>query len=152
MNKFKYKFNLKIILVIVLGYALSLACLIMNIIRIINTVQAGETGPYAIISIAVALLMSLAFIVIITSLLIDSSYVFEDKLLAIKFGLIKSTIDYSKIKQIVWFKENNKLTLYLSDESFTNVVINDNEYEAFAKTLQEKSPSISFHIEIDSTK
>ena len=152
MEKFKFKFTAIIYVLIVLGFAFTAVCLVMNIVRIGKVIASDTIDAYTIISIALAILMCAAFSVLIIALLVDSSYVFEQKFLVIKFGLIKSNVDYTTIKQIVWFKETNKLTVYYTDESFNNIIIADDEYELFANTLISHNPSISFHIDINTSK
>ena len=96
--------------------------------------------------------MSIAFIVIITALLVDSSYNFEQNSLSIKFGFIKNVYSYKNIKQLVWFKENNKLTMYFDDESFLTVVIDEKDYLPFANSLTAKNPKIVYYEDINTQK
>lgn len=149
MEKFKYKFATKIYILLALGFILTAVCLVMNVIRIGKIIATDTSNTYAIISVAIAILMCVAFSVIMISLLIDSSYVFEPKFLVLKFGIIKTNTDYTKIKQIVWFKQTNKLTIYHDDETFSTIVISDNEYELFANTLIAHNKNIRFHVDID---
>ena len=150
MNRYRYKFSGKIIIVASIGLLLAAVCLILNVLRLVKLIIAEVTSVYAVISIAVAMIMSVAFLVLITALFADSRYIFEKNFLVTKFGLIKSAADYKKIKQIVWFKEINKLTVFHEDESFTNVVIDDGQFEAFAEELKAHNPSVVYYEDISS--
>ena len=150
MEKFKYKFSAVLYVLMGLGVAIAIACLIMNIIRCVNLFTDGNPSGYDIISFVLPMLISVAFIVIIASLLYDSSYCFESQSLVLKFGFIKNRFDYSKIKQIVYFKSSNKLTVYYTDESFTNIVIKDADFEIFAKTLVAHNEKINYYENLDS--
>ena len=150
MKRYRYKFSGKIIAVASVGLIIAAACFIMNIIRLVNLIKAEEAGVYAVISVAVAMIMSVAFTVIIAALFADSRYVFEDKFLIVKFGFIRNTYEYKKIKQIVWFKGVNKLTVFFFDESFSNIVIDDSQYTAFADELKAHNPAIVYYEDINS--
>ena len=152
MNRYRYKFSGKIFIVASIGLLLAAVCLILNAIRLIKLISSEEVGVYAVISVAVAMIMSVAFLVIITALFVDSRYIFEKNFLVTKFGLIKNTADYKTIKQIVWFKEVNKLTVFHEDGSFTNIVINDNEYQAFAEELRSHNANIVYYEDITTSE
>ena len=145
MSKFRYKFSAKILILTVLGAVLAVTCLVWNIVRLVRIIQSEDVGAYAVISVAVAIFMSLVFIFLIAAMLVDSSYVFEKNYLTVKFGFIKTAYKYSEIKQIVWFKDNNKLTMFHEDESFTNVVISDNFYREFSDELIKHNDKIIYH-------
>ena len=150
MNRYKYRFSGKIFAVTAVGLLLAAVCLILNIVRLVNLIAAESVGIYTIISVAVAIIMSVAFIVIIIAMLADSRYIFEKNFLVTKFGFIRNTTDYKTIKQIVWFKEVNKLTVFYDDERFANIVISDGEYQAFAEELRSHNPNIIYFEDITS--
>lgn len=152
MSKFRYKFSPKILLLAVLGAALAVTCLVWNIVRLVKIILSQDVIAYAVISVAVAIFMSLVFLVLIAAMLIDSSYVFEKNYLTVKFGFIKTGYKYSEIKQIVWFKENNKLTMFHEDESFTNVVISDNFYREFADELIKRNDKTVYFEDLGKNK
>ena len=144
MDKFRYKFSPKILILTLIGAALAVTCLVWNIVRLVRLIMSEDVGAYAVISVAVAILMSVVFLVLMAAMLIDSSYVFGKNYLTVKFGFIKTTYKYSEIKQIVWFKENNKLTMFHEDESFSNVVISDNFYREFTDELIKHNDKIVY--------
>ena len=152
MEKFKYKLNSKIYILFVIGAILSTICFVWNIIRLVNYIQANTIEPYAVISVSLAILMSIAFIVIMTSIVASSWYIFEKNIFITKLGILKTTTEYKKIKQIVWFKEENKLTIFHTDETFTNILINDNEYQSFVNVLIEHNKNIVYYEDINSKK
>jgi len=149
MDKYKYKFSVKLFVLMGLGFLLAIACFIWNVIRIFGLVEDGISDAYTIISVSVAVLMSIAFVVIISALLVDSSYVFEQNNLVIKFGFIKNVYSYKDIKQLVWFKANNKLTIFFKDESFLTVVIEEKDYLPFANSLTKKNEKIVYYEDIN---
>ena len=149
MDKYKYKFSIKLYVLMGLGFLLAVACFIWNVIRIFRLIEDGITDAYTIISVSVAILMSIAFVVIISALLVDSSYVFEQNNLVIKFGFIKNVYSYKDIKQLVWFKSNNKLTIYFKDESFLTVVIEEKDYLPFANSLTQKNEKVVYYEDIN---
>lgn len=151
MKKFSYKFSGMLYAVIAVGLAVAAFSLVWNIVKIVQNILANTVVAYYIISYSVAIIMSAVFLVLIIAMLLDSGYILDDSL-TVKFGLIKTTYEYKKIKQLVWFKENNKLTFFHDDESFTNVVIRDTEYEAFAEALKEKAPNIVYFVDINEKK
>lgn len=149
MDKYKYKFSIKLYVLMGIGFLLAVACFIWNVIRIFRLIEDGITDAYTIISVSVAILMSIAFVVIISALLVDSSYVFEQNNLVIKFGFIKNVYSYKDIKQLVWFKTNNKLTIYFKDESFLTIVIEEKDYLPFANSLTLKNEKVVYYEDIN---
>ena len=149
MEKFKYKFSVKLYIAMAAGTVLAVACLILNIIRLIKLAASDAPLVYDVISVAVAIVMSVGFIVIVAALFIDSSYVFGEKMLTVKFGIIRTSVEYKKIKQIVWFKANDKLTVFYDDESFGNIVISSEFYNGFVSTLLSHRPEIVYYEDLD---
>lgn len=145
MEKFKYKFALHYYVLIIAGILLALACLILNLIRYIGIFIKNGANANNVITLSVLIIVTIAALVIFTATLIDSSYVLDKRGLTIKFGVIKTLIDYNNIKQIVLFKTNNKLTVFLKDETFNNIVISDTEYPAFVSALLEKNSKIVYY-------
>lgn len=144
MQNFKFKFSKKIYIVIAIGFIIATACLVINTIRLVALIQAGRLDPYNVISIIIALIMCLAFYVIMIALLLDSSYNFEATKLVAKFGLIKTSSEYKNMHSVVWNKETNKLSIVFNDKSYSVVIIEDGEYQAFAKALQQKNSKIVY--------
>ncbi len=152
MDKFKYKFSIKIYIVAAIGTLLAVACFIFNVIRLVNFVKNDLTTAYNIISVSIAIIMSIGFLVIILAMFFDSAYIFGESVLTVKFGVIRSNTEYSKIKQLVYFKANNKLTIFYEDESFNNIVISENEYSAFAQRLLLEKPDLIYYEDINEQK
>ena len=144
MEKFKFKYATYHYILLVAGLLLSVGCIVYNVVNLLTAINKDLVTAYKIITFSVVVIVSVASIVIFVSMLISSCYVLDDKGVSIKFGVIKTFIEYKKIKQVVLFASNNKLTIFLSDETFDNIVIDRNEYQAFVKALLDKNPKIVY--------
>ncbi|MBQ3234911.1 MAG: hypothetical protein IJA97_02000 [Clostridia bacterium] len=145
MNKFKYNFSKLFYIVAGVGSLIAIACIILNALRYSSYVQKGiELNFYNYLSLGFAIVLSLAFIVIIICALISSKYtVYEDKVV-LRWGIIKNTVKLSEVKEIKFATDNGKLYFIFEDESYFTIVINPSLYEKFVDEVKAKNSKITY--------
>ena len=99
MEKFKFKYATYHYILLVAGLLLSVGCIVYNVVNLLTAINKDLVTAYKIITFSVVVIVSVAAIVIFVSMLISSCYVLDDKGVSIKFGVIKTFIEYKKIKQ-----------------------------------------------------
>lgn len=145
MEKFKFKYAFYHYILLIAGIVLSVGCIIYNIITLASAVSKDLVNSYKIISFSVIVIVCIVAIIVFTSMIISSGYVLGERGVTIQFGIIKTLIEYNKIKQIVLFSSNNKLTVFLTDETFNNIVIRESEYDSFVSALTSKYSKITYY-------
>lgn len=144
-ESFSYKFGWKILVAIGLGTLLAIVYFIVSLYYLIRNFSVGEPSAYTIITHVLGIVMSSVFLVLVISILFSSAYIVGDGKLIVKFGLIKTVYEYKKLKQLVWFTDNNTLAVFHDDESFTNIVIKKEDFDAFVDAMKANAPNIAFY-------
>lgn len=144
MKYFKYYFSMWVYVFIALGSCAAITSLVLNIRNLINYVQEGSGNAYRFITIALILLMSLAFLVIVIAMIFKSGYKVEKEKLTVRFGIIKSTFKIKDIVGIRKYMEEKRLVLFFADNSYMRVVVKPELFGEFISSLIEINKKIEF--------
>lgn len=147
MKVFKYKFTKLTISLIYAGIALCFVGLGINIYSIIAADLKSSTNIiYPIIQYTLLFLIPIVLLVLLISLLLSSYYSIDNKTLKTSFGIIKSNYDINEITTVMLDRTNNKLSVFLKNNSFFVIVVKEEWYEEFIDTLCKANPSIEYTI------
>lgn len=149
MKKFKYRLTLTIKILLILGLLVACGCFVLQIIRF---AKGNVITTYNYISAILCLVLSAAFIVTSISVLVNSGFTFTDKALKINWGIIKSEFPYSAIVRAVNFTKSGQFVMYLKDDSYFVVYVDESDYTAFADALAKKNERISYEINTEEIK
>ncbi len=152
-KKYKFKFPKLWIIIAVFGLLLALACVALNAYRFVGFIQRNEDpGIYGYMSLILAALICLGFIVIVVWAAISSYYEITNKQVILRWGPIKNVIDMSEVSEIKFTTGAKKLELVFTDESYFLIVINKEWIEDFINELTEKFPKIPYIQETEPPK
>ncbi len=144
MKSYKFRFSKLIFILAIAAIAVAAGGGIgWTVYRMINigfqTVTLG-------IQYVVLLLVSVLIIVLLTSILIRSSYKIKDKEVVLWFGFIKSSYKIADIESVHLFTKTNKLVLYFKNERYTVIVVKPEWYNEFIKELLSKNDKIRYDV------
>lgn len=152
-KKYKFTFSKKIIIIALIGIVLAIACITLNVSKIIKNIQDNvNIGLYNNLSIAIAIILSLFLIVIVISAFISSYYKITDRAVVLRWGVISNTIKIEEIKEIKLLTDSKKLELVFEDESFFVIVVNDEWKQEFIDEFKQKHPKILYIQETEPPK
>ena len=144
-KKYKFKFPPLWIIIAVVGLAVAIACVVLNVIRFLGFIDRNEDpGIYGYMSLILAIIICIGFIVLIIAAAISSYYEITNKQVILRWGLIKNVIDMSEVSEIKFVTGSKKLELVFKDESYFLIVINPDWIEDFITELKEKFPKIPY--------
>lgn len=147
MKIFKYKFTKLTISLIYIGIALCVVGLGLNVYALMTSnISESANIVYPIIQYTLMFLIPIALLVILISLVFSSYYSINGKTLKTSFGIIKSKYDISEIQSIVLDRTNNKLSVFMKDNTFFVIVVKEEWYEDFIDTLCKANPLIEYTI------
>ena len=146
MKSFKIKFKplIWVLLLTVLGFSLAgCAWNIYNVIVYlpINTIKT--------VTSAIMCLLCLILTAVSLSIAVFSKYTVDGKNLTVCFGVIKTKLAITEIKEVCHFKKSDKLVVYSLDDKYTVIIIPPSEYDNFVLALREYNKSIVFDVRID---
>ena len=144
MNKYKYNYSKLVLTLIILGIPLALACIVMNVLRLIKSYADFNAYNYA--SVFVVIAVSIAYLVIAIALLIDSSYYVTDKHFVLKWGVLKNEIELKSITRIVYNTATDKLAIYYNDDNFFMLNAKNVNYGELAEIINEKNNRVVFEM------
>ncbi|MBR5439125.1 MAG: hypothetical protein IKV61_02790 [Clostridia bacterium] len=145
MNKYKYKFSRIATVLLIAGMVLALACITLNVVRIANLAKDNIVASvYDVMSIIIAFLLSIFFIVFAVFALTNSYYIITDRGVSFKCGFISTKLDASEVKEIKFEAVKNKLEIVFNDETFFVVVIEAKSYEPFIVEFRSKFTKIPY--------
>ena len=145
MKKFKYTFSKLIIALFIVGMAIAVASIVVNVINTVNHYKGNyEFTGYDWFLLILIVALSVFFIVIAISCLINSNYVIKDKKIVLSWGFIKNEIDLNEVKEMKYYPQKNRLELIFTDDSFFVVsTLNSWAYE-FIDLIKEQAPKITY--------
>lgn len=143
MKKFRFVFTRLILLTIISCISLAAVALTVNIIKLIRD---DFTLIYYKISCIFMIVMCAAVFIIVIALIISSNYVFEEKLLKIKFGFLSNKIGYDKITTVYKLSKAQKLIIYFDKGRHMFICIKKESYDAFTETLLKHNKNILYDI------
>ena len=143
--KYKYKFTPVLWVLFALGYVLSVACFAWNLVRLVTALSNNiELNAMNFASIVLCLALSALFAVFITSVILRSYYVVQNKKLIVRFGLTKDEFSVTDVDKIVKNVRTDKLTLSFKDESTYSVVIETRFFDDFSNELMSANRYIEY--------
>ena len=99
------------------------------------------------------LLVAIALVTLILSVALSSSYQLKEDKLVMKLGILSNKISYAKIKKIVLYKKEDKLSIYYDEKTKKNafmvVLIKAEDYDDFTTSLRDKNSKILYEISSD---
>lgn len=147
MKTFKYKFTKITISLIYIGILLCFAGIGINLYSVLTSNISEEANPlFPIIRYTLLFLIPLVLLVLLISLILSSYYSIDERFLKTSFGIIKSKYDLKEIQAIMLDRTNNKLSVYLKNNSFFVIVVKEDWYEDFIDTLCKSNPQIEYTI------
>ena len=144
-KKFKYNFTKLFYVIAAVGAVIAILCIVFNVINFVKLI-GNNIAPslYQYGSLILAVVLSIAYIVLVVAALFKSYYFITDKELVLKWGLIKNTLSLNDAKEIKLTTNTSKLELVFEDESWFNIAINNNLKEEFVQDLKSKHEKIVF--------
>ncbi len=148
--KFSFKHSVTVIIVCIFILLLSAFSATVNVI---NLIKLKDLSFYNSFSRFLMLFVSVILIFFGASVLFFSYYKISDEKLTLNIGVIKITYLLKNVKSLTLFDKQKKLVLYLKDDSYSVIVIKENKFNEFVKSVTEKDKNIPFnYIGIDSEK
>ena len=146
MKSFKFRYSIAVWILLGLLIALSVAGLIWNIY---NVIAFWGNDWLKVATFTAICALALVLIVFGVSVSVYGRYVVKGGTLISYFGLLKTKYDIEDIVEITHFKKSNKLVTYFNDQTFTVIVIDQNEYTDFVMAIREVNPKITYDTQID---
>ena len=146
MKKFRFKYSATVWVLLAVVVILSTAGMVWNIFNLKEYLWAGafKVTVYALIVLITAFLSLFAL-----SVMAYGYYVIKKDCLYTQFGFVGSKVKISEITEITHFKKSNKLVAYFKDEKYSVIVIEEQNYDEFIKTLREINKEIKYSVKID---
>lgn len=148
MKKFRMKISVLVTVMLALGAACGLAGAVFNIIGLVNT-PPDNALRYAVLVLLI--ILAIFLLVLCASILIFPYYVIKGKRLHMFTGLINTSYDTEDITEIVYFKSQDKLVMYLSNDKFIILLLPKIKHEDFLKALRAVNPKIIYDNKINET-
>ena len=92
-NKFSYKFTTTTIIAVIVGIILAVACVFLNVDRLLKLLEADVQGIGSFLSVGLAILVGVLGVIFITAFLLCSNYTVTDTHLISRWGIIVSKYD-----------------------------------------------------------
>lgn len=144
-KKFKYNFTKWFYVIAGVGGIIAVLCIVFNVINFIKLFSDNvQPSFYQYASLILAVVLSVAYMVLVISAIISSYYYITDKTLVLKWGLIKNVLPLNDAKEIRLITNTNKLELVFEDESWFNIEISNSLKESFVSELKSKHEKIVF--------
>lgn len=140
IKSFKYKFTKLLICLAIAVIALCSAGIGLSIYRII---AFGINGVYDLLKSPFLILVCVSCIVIVTSILIKSQYVVDDKNFTIQFGFIKNIFPIKEITSVLLNSDLKKLTVYIGEQFFV-LSLSPEDNEELVKSLRNVNSNIDY--------
>ncbi|MGN0804537.1 MAG: hypothetical protein ACI4MS_04050 [Candidatus Coproplasma sp.] len=147
MKKYKYQFSKLMTALIIVAMALSVVGFAFNLYNCIARGIKGAVDPvYPILQYVLMFLITIALFAIMTSILLSSYYIIDEKYFKTKFGFIVSKYELERIASIEDNKKTNKLTVKFDNEEYIIIVVKQEWYNDFIESLLSANRNIEYSI------
>lgn len=145
MKKYKYNFPKSALIFMLLGIVVAIACCVWNIYRFLIIIKENiDPSIYDYLSLAIAILLSIAFIVIAICAYFNSYYVIKQNKVILNWGIIKTTVDLNEVKEIKLITDKNQLQLVFKDESYFIIATNTLDFSTFIEEIKSNKKEIVY--------
>lgn len=144
-KKYKYQFNKTFYVIAIVGALVALLCIGINVYRFISlSVKDIVPGFYEYLSLILAVVLSIGFIVFVASALIKSYYEVTEKAVILRWGVVKNTLKAEEIEKIRLVTDNNQLELIFKDESYFIINVSSKDKEEFVNDVKSKFENVLY--------
>ena len=145
MKKFRFTFKKLSFVLFVIIIACTLPTAVISILK-----MAGVLSSYLFILDFMSALLALLIAAVAISILAFSFYVFGDKAMSLRFGIIKHSIPYNKMISVKKLSESNTLWLIYTDnknmQSYIMVNVNEKYYDAFVAEIRLHNSNVIYSV------
>lgn len=146
MKKFRMKQPVYIVVILALGVLCGLFAAVVNIVKAART-PAVNISHLLLLILLVAL--ALFLLVLCAGVLVYPYYQVKNGKLYSVMGILHTSYDLSDVTELVYFKAQGKLVMYLSSEKFVVIMLPEQKHEDFVKALREVNPQIVYDNKIN---
>ena len=153
MKKYKYTFPTLALVIMLIGSVLAVLCAGWNIVRFSLFVKQNvEITIYNYMSLILAILLSVGYIVVAVLAYFNSYYQVDKTNVILKWGIIKNVIDLNEVKEIKLLVENKKLELVFNDDSYFVIATQEKWFNSFVDDIKNAKPNIVYVQDSEPTK
>ena len=146
--KFKYKLtrSLYLTILVISVTVVALACLALNVVRLVNLIRSNGVGTsgYDYASVILCIVLPVVCLAFIVALLCNSYYKIADGELTTRLGFLKDEYKISETAQIINNVKTKVLTVVFKDESPLRIVIDESEFLNFSHELMAANKNIVY--------
>lgn len=143
-NKFSYKFTTTTIIAVIVGIILAVACVFLNVDRLLKLLKADVQGIGSFLSVGLAILVGVLGVIFITAFLLCSNYTVTDTHLISRWGIIVSKYDLKNATRITYFRKSEKLVFFYDEDNFINVCIENKQFDQFVDCIKKANPKVFY--------
>ena len=146
--KFRYKINKSVYVTVLVALvsAVSVACLALNVVRLIRAINAEFKGMsgYDYASLVLCLVLPIVCGAFIVALLVNSYYKTENGKLTVRLGFLKDEYKTADVKNIIRNVKTDVLTVSFNDESTLRIIISPDSFDEFSAALMALNKNIVY--------
>ena len=141
MKKYKFSYSWPVLLLLVAGMVISVAGVILNIIRIVD-----NTSPttYNYISLITVCLICVGFLVLAVSMLVNSYYAIDGKYFILRWGILKNQLEIKSMTRVLLDSDNRQLTIFYNEDNYFVVKSATIPFPDLVASLREVNKKIIF--------
>jgi len=151
MTKFKYKFTMLTLIVLIAGIVAATVCAILNILRFFDLLKIDTASTRDYLSVIIAAVIGLIGIIIIIPIIFFSAYKIDPENLTIALGFIKTKIKLRTITRFTIFKNTHQLVLFYNQSDYIIININEDSADAFVNDIKKYNDRIIYEIDSEKT-
>lgn len=144
MKKYSYKFTPLNIVFFCLGILAAVACIALNVRRLLEISAAETSGTYDYISAILAIVIGAAGMIILIPAIGCSKYIITNDKLITRWGIIASEIKLSDITRVTVYRTSLKLVVSYNAKEYAVINIDKNLFENFCDELKAKNDKIFY--------
>lgn len=146
--KFKYKLtrSLYLTILVISVTVVALACLALNVVRLVNLILSNGVGTsgYDYASVILCIVLPVVCLAFIVALFLNSYYKIANGKLTARLGFLKDDYKISETAQIINNVKTKVLTVVFKDESPLRIVIDESEFLNFSHELMAANKNIVY--------
>ncbi len=144
MKKFKFKMSGAVLALLISLILISLIGIALNVFNIVEYLKLGSNGTFRVVTFSIVIFVALIVTVLSLCALLNSYYIVKGNKLCLYIGLLPFKTDVNDVTELSYFKKQEKLVMYLKNDKYTIIVIDQKDNEDFVFTLREANKNIIY--------
>ena len=150
MKKYKFSYSWPVLVLLFAGMVIAILSAVLYTLSFVRSFE--DVSTYNYVTLAVIYVVSLGYLVLAVSMLVNSYYSVDDKFFTLRWGILKNQLEIKAMTRVILDVEKHTLTVFYNEENYFVVKSATIPFPELVQSLREVNKKIVFDFASDSKK